>query len=89
MHAMRGVPMGVTAAQLGHSDMRVTEKHYAHLARRDDPRALPHAWNYERWGCESASVQKFNDVDQEVGGSSPPSCTKQINGLPQGIDRTQ
>jgi hypothetical protein len=29
---MRGVPMGVTAAQLGHSDMRMTEKHYAHLA---------------------------------------------------------
>jgi hypothetical protein len=32
MHAMRGVPMGVTAAQLGHSDMRMTEKDYAHLA---------------------------------------------------------
>jgi hypothetical protein len=24
--------MGVIAAQLGHSDTRVTEKHYAHLA---------------------------------------------------------
>jgi len=30
--AMRGVPMGVIAAQLGHSDTRMTEKHYAHLA---------------------------------------------------------
>ncbi|AWN40301.1 tyrosine-type recombinase/integrase [Methylobacterium durans] len=30
--AMRGVPMGVIAAQLGHSDTRVTERHYAHLA---------------------------------------------------------
>jgi integrase len=30
--AMRGVPMGVIAAQLGHSDTRLTEKHYAHLA---------------------------------------------------------
>jgi len=29
---MRGVPMGVIAGQLGHSNSRVTEKHYAHLA---------------------------------------------------------
>lgn len=32
MLAMRGVPMGVIAAQLGHADTRMTEKHYAHLA---------------------------------------------------------
>jgi hypothetical protein len=30
--AMRGVPMGVIAEQLGHVDTRMTEKHYAHLA---------------------------------------------------------
>jgi integrase len=30
--AMQGVPMGVIAKQLGHSDTRMTEKHYAHLA---------------------------------------------------------
>lgn len=30
--AMRGVPMGVIASQLGHSDTRMTEKHYAHLS---------------------------------------------------------
>jgi integrase len=30
--AQRGVPMGVIATQLGHSDTRMTEKHYAHLA---------------------------------------------------------
>lgn len=30
--AMRGVPMGVIAAQLGHSDTGMTERHYAHLA---------------------------------------------------------
>jgi integrase len=30
--AMRGVPMGVIAAQLGHSDSRMTERHYAHLS---------------------------------------------------------
>jgi integrase len=30
--AMKGVPMGVIAKQLGHADTRMTEKHYAHLA---------------------------------------------------------
>lgn len=30
--AMRGVPMAVIAAQLGHTDTRMTERHYAHLA---------------------------------------------------------
>jgi len=30
--AMKGVPMPVIAAQLGHSGTRMTEKHYAHLA---------------------------------------------------------
>ncbi len=30
--AMRGVPMGVIAAQLGHGDTRITERHYAHLS---------------------------------------------------------
>jgi integrase len=30
--AMHGAPMGVIAAQLGHADTRMTERHYAHLA---------------------------------------------------------
>ena len=30
--ATRGVPMSVIAAQLGHADTRMTERHYAHLA---------------------------------------------------------
>jgi integrase len=30
--AMKAVPMAVIAAQLGHSDTRLTERHYAHLA---------------------------------------------------------
>jgi integrase len=30
--AMKGVPMTVIAAQLGHADTRITERHYAHLA---------------------------------------------------------
>jgi hypothetical protein len=29
---MRAVPMAVIARQLGHSDTRMTERHYAHLA---------------------------------------------------------
>jgi integrase len=29
--AMRGAPLGVIAAQLGHANTRMTEKHYAHL----------------------------------------------------------
>jgi integrase len=32
MLAMRGAPMAVIAEQLGHADIRMTEKHYAHLA---------------------------------------------------------
>jgi integrase len=32
MLAMKGVPLGVIAKQLGHADTRMTEKHYAHLA---------------------------------------------------------
>jgi hypothetical protein len=35
--AMRGVPMGVIAAQLGHSDTRMTEKHYAILVLATSP----------------------------------------------------
>src|SRR5262249_3163770 len=30
--AMKGVGLGIIAAQLGHADTRMTEKHYAHLA---------------------------------------------------------
>ena len=30
--AMRGVPLAVIAAQLGHADVRMVEKHYGHLA---------------------------------------------------------
>ena len=30
--AMRGVPIAVVAAQLGHADLRITMRHYAHLA---------------------------------------------------------
>ena len=30
--AMKGVPLAVIAAQLGHSDSRMVEKHYGHLS---------------------------------------------------------
>ena len=29
---MKGVPLAVVAVQLGHSDTRMVEKHYGHLA---------------------------------------------------------
>jgi len=29
---MKGVPLAVVAAQLGHSDTRMVEKHYGHMA---------------------------------------------------------
>jgi hypothetical protein len=29
---MRGVPLAVIAAQLGHSDTRMVEKHYGHMS---------------------------------------------------------
>jgi integrase len=44
--AMRRVPLGVIAEQLGHADTRMTEKHYAHLAPSYvyDPGAVPRPW---------------------------------------------
>jgi integrase len=39
--AMKGVPMGVIAAQLGHADTRMTEQHYAHLAPLSLTRSAP------------------------------------------------
>ncbi len=51
--AQKGVPMGVIAAQLGHADTRMTEKHYAHLAPSyvaDTVRAaLPALGIVEQW----------------------------------------
>jgi hypothetical protein len=29
---MKGVPLAVIATQLGHSDIRMVEKHYGHMA---------------------------------------------------------
>jgi hypothetical protein len=42
--------MGVIAAQLGHSDTRMTERHYAHLA-------LSYVANTVRGDCESGRSQ--------------------------------
>src|SRR3974390_2284728 len=38
--AMRGVPMGVIAEQLGHADTRMTAKNYAHLAPSNVTRTI-------------------------------------------------
>jgi integrase len=48
--AMRGVPMGVIAAQLGHQDSRMTEKHSAHLAPGD--------WSVYRGGSRRIAPPK-------------------------------
>jgi integrase len=60
--AMKGVPMGVIAAQLGHADTRMTEKHYAHLAPSyvaDTIRmALPALGIVERSNVEQISRKK-------------------------------
>lgn len=55
---MKGAPMAVVAAQLGHSDTRMVEKHYGHLAPnyvRDTVRSL-----YSPMGLDApANVVKF------------------------------
>lgn len=60
--AMNGVPMGVIAAQLGHSDTRMTEKHYAHLAPNyiaDTVRAaLPNFGIVEKSKVSSLKISK-------------------------------
>jgi len=46
----KGAPMAVVAAQLGHTDTRMVEKHYAHMAPNfvaDTVRALLGNWNAE------------------------------------------
>jgi integrase len=58
---MKGAPLAVVAAQLGHSDTRMVEKHYGHLAPnyvRDTVRSL-----YSRIGiAQSDNVVTFPKV---------------------------
>ncbi len=71
--AMRGVPMGVIAKQLGHADTQMTEKHYAHLAPNyvaDTIRA-----NFPRLGitADPLPVVPFNgDFKTELGENKQP-----------------
>lgn len=55
---MKGAPLAVVAAQLGHSDTRMVEKHYGHLAPnyvRDTVRSL-----YSQMGFDApANVVTF------------------------------
>jgi hypothetical protein len=41
---MKGVPLAVIAAQLGHSDTRMVEKHYGHLAPSYVAETVRHAF---------------------------------------------
>ena len=52
--AMRGVPLQVIAAVLGHADTRMTERHYAHL--QDSYVAQTIRANLPNFGHETGSV---------------------------------
>jgi integrase len=52
--AMRGVPLQVIAAALGHADTRMTERHYAHL--RDSYVAQTIRANLPSFGSEASTV---------------------------------
>ena len=68
--AMKGVPMGVIAAQLGHADTRITERHYAHLApnyvAETVRAALPSFGIVDR-----TNVTPLRRMEQEVGDVPP------------------
>ncbi len=55
-HGSNGVPMGVIATQLGHSDTRMTEKHYAHLAPSYVAQAIRRILQYTTFADESQVV---------------------------------
>ena len=55
--AMSGVPMGVVAAQLGHADTRMTEKHYAHLAPSYVAQTI--RANFPRLGLEGPEIVRL------------------------------
>jgi len=57
---MKGVPLTVIAAQLGHADVRMVEKHYGHLAPNyiaDTVRAAFGSMGLRRWPAESSQRQ--------------------------------
>jgi integrase len=69
--AMRGVPMGVIAAQLGHSDTRMTERHYTHLSpnyvAETVRAALPALGIVERSNVETLKKTKFRNRPASAG----------------------
>jgi integrase len=70
--AMRGVPMGVIAAQLGHRDTRMTEKHYAHLAPSYVAETI--RANFPNLGlAEVRNVVPLRVAGQAGGNQTPPS----------------
>jgi integrase len=54
--AMKGVGLGVIAAQLGHADTRMTQKHYAFLRRRHDPSQFSGTGNCGRDKCHNNKI---------------------------------
>jgi hypothetical protein len=68
--AMQGVPMAVIAAQLGHSDTRMTEKHCAHLAPLMSPiRSAPPCPHWRPSWLGTSSHCGKRDV-------TPPCCAR-------------
>lgn len=53
--AMKGVPMAVIAAQLGHEGTRITERHYAHLAPSHVADAI--RANLGEFGIDTGNIQ--------------------------------
>jgi integrase len=73
--AMRGVPMGVIAKQLGHADTRMTEKHYAHLSPNYVAETI--RANLPRFGAEpddnlAVSVLPLRRRDRRSGAEEGP-----------------
>ena len=69
---MRGVPMGIIAAQLGHADTRMTEKHYAHLAPSYVAETI--RANFPNLGlAEVRNVVPLRVAGQAGGNQTPPS----------------
>ena len=58
--AMEGVPMKVIAELMGHSDTRITEKHYAHI--NDDYVAKTLKSNLPSFGIKANNVKEMKNV---------------------------
>lgn len=84
--AMAGIPMAVIAANLGHSDTRMTERHYAHLAPSyiaDTVRRLAPSMGFRlEDGAASVNQQVMNDCSQFCAEESPGPSVAELDTPP-------